>query len=596
MNTPSPFMDQLPASVSKLPCGASTGVPTNAAGEHPVGGACRTMSASGAGGCPSSWQSPLANYFDPWQPNVAEAAGPLAGDCGFFANQWPRQSLQAKLVGFEREDCRSSSPPPSTSYDTDADDIPEAADCASPSETSGDTGVEDDEVVGHLPAGEPTSGRSSLPTRRGWKVPEQYELGRLLGSGSYGTVCDAWDTAAERAVAVKKVTDVFRCEAHCRRILREVVLLSRLNHSHVVQLVDLPRPENWRRFDDVYIVTEVCDTDLLKVCSHPQGVSLAQARRLAYGLLVGCKYLHSAGVYHRDLKPSNCLVNRDCSLRICDFNLARAVAQEVDSTPTSGTRRSSSGQPSRITRSLTQLVASCWYRPPEVLLRVGYSEAMDMWSAGCIVAELFMALRTSDHLPDWSPLFPGEERGPAFSGGGLDQSAQDGESGDSGSSAPADTCDMLSMIFDVLGTPSDAELAQMPGEARRKIRLYEKRAGCGLAPFVPAGAGVEAVSLLAAMLRFVPSKRVSAAQALQHPFFDRVLRSPDEDKVAPGPISLEFDAPPPPCVGDEDEDGDEDTEEEEEEEGFWTLELRHEFQKEIGKFQMARAQGEPNTL
>lgn len=565
---------------------------------------CRTQSVIGTAGCPLNWQSPLANYFEPWQSKaataMAEVVEPPVGShqdasAGLDGSPVLSEIRRTKSVRLEHgtlaiSQRRCASPSSSTSCETELEENVEIACSISPSETSCDTEVEDDEVVGCLPAGESTSGRTVSATRRGWSVPEQYELGSLLGSGSYGTVCEAWDRVAGRAVAVKKVSDVFSCEPHCRRILREVAVLSRLNHSHVVQLVDLPRPESWRRFDDVYIVTEVCDTDLRKVCTHPRGVTLAQARRLAYGLLVGCKYLHSAGVYHRDLKPANCLVNRDCSLRICDFNLARTVAREVDAggaatTPTSATRRSSSGRPAPLRRTLTRLVASCWYRPPEVLLRINYSEAIDMWSAGCIVAELFSALRTCDHLPTWSPLFPGEERGPAFSSVGPCETAQAGRSGTSGSSSKGNSRDMLGMILDVLGTPSDAEVAQFPEEAQRKIRKYAKRHGCGLAVHVPASAGEDAVSLLTEMLQFVPGQRASAAQALQHQFFDRVLRSADEDRLAPGPISLEFDSPPASC----DADGDDD------DEGFWALELRHEFQKEIGNFRTARAQADVSS-
>merc|ERR1712083_1166517 len=107
------------------------------------------------------------------------------------------------------------------------------------------------------------------------------------------------------------------------RILREVQLLRELDYSHITKIYDLFMPEV--RKHELYIVMERCDTDLKKVCEHRSGVSLPQARRLSYNLLVGCSYLHSKGVYHRDLKPANCLANRDCSVKICDFNLARTV-------------------------------------------------------------------------------------------------------------------------------------------------------------------------------------------------------------------------------------------------------------------------------
>jgi len=206
-------------------------------------------------------------------------------------------------------------------------------------------------------------------------------LGTLLGTGAYGSVCEAWDHVEGRRVAVKRIAGVFQSSAFCKRILREVAILSHLRHEHVVRMLDLPRPSS-KRFEVLYIMMERCDTDLRKVCAHPQGVSIPQARKLAYGLLLGCRYLHSAGIYHRDLKPANCLVNWDCHVKICDFNLARTVADEgqyylpssnggSEEEDGTGVRR----RPPRLRRTLTAHVASRWYRPPEVILLAASSQS-----------------------------------------------------------------------------------------------------------------------------------------------------------------------------------------------------------------------------
>lgn len=146
---------------------------------------------------------------------------------------------------------------------------------------------------------------------------------------------------------------------------------------------------------------ERCDTDLRKVCKDEQGVTMPQVRRLTYGLLSGLKYLHETCVYHWDLKPANCLVNRsDCCVKIGDFNLARTVATaalEADALET--------GRP-QLRRALTKHVATRWHRPPEVILQLEYSEAMDVWSAGCIIAELFLALDVGPKGPRGGIIFP----------------------------------------------------------------------------------------------------------------------------------------------------------------------------------------------
>merc|ERR1711948_210410 len=106
-------------------------------------------------------------------------------------------------------------------------------------------------------------------------------------------------------------------------ILREIAILAKLQHENIVKIYDIVAPSNMKTFDELYMVMEICDSDLKKLCKTDVSLSLQHVDTLLYNLLVGLKYLHSAGIYHRDLKPANCLVNQDCSLKICDFGLAR---------------------------------------------------------------------------------------------------------------------------------------------------------------------------------------------------------------------------------------------------------------------------------
>ena len=153
-----------------------------------------------------------------------------------------------------------------------------------------------------------------------------YELVKLLGSGSYGQVASAVHKPTGRKVAIKKMDGVFEDEVDCKRILREVTLLRRLKHPYVVELFDVIEPKNLEGFDTLYVVLELAESDLKKVIKSAIHLQLKHIQLVVYNLLCAVRYLHSANVLHRDLKPANILVNEDCSVKICDFGLARSIS------------------------------------------------------------------------------------------------------------------------------------------------------------------------------------------------------------------------------------------------------------------------------
>lgn len=159
-----------------------------------------------------------------------------------------------------------------------------------------------------------------------WEVGDDYELVKLLGSGSYGQVASAVHKPTGKKVAIKKMDGVFDDEIDCKRILREVTLLRRLKHPYVVELFDIIEPKNYETFETLYVVLELAESDLKKVIKSAIHLQLKHIQLVVYNLLCAVKYLHSANVLHRDLKPANILVNEDCSVKICDFGLARSIA------------------------------------------------------------------------------------------------------------------------------------------------------------------------------------------------------------------------------------------------------------------------------
>uniref|UniRef100_A0A7N8WPL0 Mitogen-activated protein kinase n=1 Tax=Mastacembelus armatus TaxID=205130 RepID=A0A7N8WPL0_9TELE len=201
-----------------------------------------------------------------------------------------------------------------------------------------------------------------------------------IGEGAYGMVCSAMDNLTKQRVAIKKISP-FEHQTYCQRTLREIKILLRFHHENIIGINDILRARHIDNMRDVYIVQTLMETDLYKLLKS-QRLSNDHVCYFLYQILRGLKYIHSANVLHRDLKPSNLLINTTCDLKICDFGLARIADPEHDHTG-----------------FLTEYVATRWYRAPEIMLNSkGYSKSIDIWSVGCILAEMLSN----------KPIFPGK--------------------------------------------------------------------------------------------------------------------------------------------------------------------------------------------
>ena len=222
-------------------------------------------------------------------------------------------------------------------------------------------------------------------------VDTKYSFNRVVGSGAYGVVISANDTVLNTRVAIKMVPKAFQDEIDAKRILREIKLLKHLKHENIVGIVDMmpPMMRYVDDFKDVYIVSELMETDLYRIIYSKQSLSLDHVQYFIYQVLRALKYIHSANVLHRDLKPSNLLVNSNCDLKVCDFGLARGVLDSDQMRDTSKQQV-----------MLTEYVVTRWYRAPEIMLACHeYDKPVDVWSTGCILAELLAR----------KPYFPGED-------------------------------------------------------------------------------------------------------------------------------------------------------------------------------------------
>uniref|UniRef100_A0A7S2TF98 Protein kinase domain-containing protein n=1 Tax=Lotharella oceanica TaxID=641309 RepID=A0A7S2TF98_9EUKA len=295
---------------------------------------------------------------------------------------------------------------------------------------------------------------------------QRYKLRNTLGHGAYGHVASALDTVTNKKVAIKRVDRLLDDETDAKRILREVKILRHLKkHANIVKLVDFflePRED----FNVVYIVFELMQTDLRKIIQSKNVLEKVHHQFITYQLLCGLKYMHSANIWHRDLKPANLLLNANSTLKICDFGLSRGVDEGAE---------------------VTDYVVTRWYRAPEVMVCDSYDEKIDVWSVGCILAEL-------------------HGRKPAFRG--------------------SDSRDQVSEYLKVLGAPKAEDLSFITNEHAKKFveNFGKKLKPENLLPKMYQKMSPDAMDLMIRMLEFNPQKRISVDQALEHKFYKDIRK------------------------------------------------------------------------
>lgn len=153
-----------------------------------------------------------------------------------------------------------------------------------------------------------------------FKIDSRYSYLKTLGFGAYGIVCAATDTKTQRRVAVKKVSNVFEDLTDAKRIIREIRLLRCMNHDNILKILDIDEPENYSTFNDVYIVTELMDTDLAKLLRSSAKLLESQRKYFVYHILRALQYIHSVNIMHRDLKPANILVSESVCINVLSYS------------------------------------------------------------------------------------------------------------------------------------------------------------------------------------------------------------------------------------------------------------------------------------
>ncbi|CAO3590889.1 unnamed protein product [Absidia cylindrospora] len=285
---------------------------------------------------------------------------------------------------------------------------------------------------------------------------DKYQKIEKLGEGAYGIVYKAQNRETSEVVALKRIRLDNEEEGVPCTAIREISLLKELKDQNIVRLYDVLHKER-----KLILVFEYLNSNLKKFLNSNGGdIDELTIKQMMYQLLKGIAFCHEHRVLHRDLKPQNLLINKKGELKLGDFGLARAFGIPV--------------------RSYSRDVVTLWYRAPDVLMgSKQYSTSIDLWSAGCIFAE----------MASGSPLFPGSS-----------------------------VSDQLQCIFKVLGTPTEEtwpKVSQVP-EYKRDFEIYAPIQLASLLPKLdPLG-----IDLLKKLLEYPPDKRITASDALHHPYFD----------------------------------------------------------------------------
>ncbi|CAF4368248.1 unnamed protein product, partial [Rotaria socialis] len=319
-----------------------------------------------------------------------------------------------------------------------------------------------------------------------YTLPVRYQKLSHIGQGRYGTVIRAFDEEKDQWVAIKKLTRPFQNDVYAQRAYRELKLTQYLTHpdAQLLQLYHVFTPEQkLEDFETLYFVFNFVPFNLNQLIKRRLPIAENHVNQIIYSICRGLQYMHSAGIIHRDLKPENIGIDAQSNVTILDLGLARTV---------DGSEK-------------TGYVVTRWWRAPEIIINQSkYDEKVDIWSVGCIMAELIL-LR---------PLFPG-----------TSQFTQ------------------LDAIFDVVGTPdietlneisnavspaSSAQKIQKPQQDFNKLFGY-KYDQTGENKI--SGVSSEGIDFLRSLLTFDPRQRPTVGEALKHPFLQRYRTAEDEPTI-----------------------------------------------------------------
>jgi len=310
-------------------------------------------------------------------------------------------------------------------------------------------------------------------------IPEKYTDLKTLGIGAQGHVCSAIDTTTQTQVAIKKILSPFQDAHNAKRVYREIKLLKHVRHETIVAAIDMFVSPT----DDVYLVFEKAEWNLKQMIE--MRLDERHYKHLFYQILYGLKYLHLCNIAHRDLKPNNILVKKSGHVKICDFGLARIIDEKERN----------------LMVPVTGYVVTRYYRAPEIVLHwQSYQKSIDMWSAGCILAEMLTSqLLFAGHSP----------------------------------------IDQFNKITEICGKPDDIIINTINDPTTAQyVRNLPNRPRIPMNQVFP-NLNPDACDLLDQIFVYDPEKRISASDALRHSYF-KDLPYPRDDGSPPKEFDWSF--------------------------------------------------------
>jgi mitogen-activated protein kinase 15 len=312
-------------------------------------------------------------------------------------------------------------------------------------------------------------------------ISKKYEIQNLLTTNTDELAWKAVDKKTSQQVLIKKICQVFKNSINAQSIFREIMFLQEfVAHDNIIKLLNVIRAENDK---DIYLVFEYMDSNLHAAIGG--GIlEPIHKRYIAYQILKGLKYMHTGQVIHRDLKPSSILLKSDCTAKISDFGMARSVSAQIEG----------------LNPVLTDYLANRWYKAPEILLgNTDYTKAVDMWSAGVIIAEMIAG----------RPIFPGTS-----------------------------TFNQLDLIIQT--TFNNAKGLENRSETMNyileKFQINNKKQ---LSSIVNTD-DIDALDFLNRLIQFNPDHRLTVQQALEHPFL-RDFHTTEEEVCFPYTVRIPLD-------------------------------------------------------